>query len=65
MKAWYDGSKKPGFDMRAKTTQTRNERQEIWDSAILAAAEFVRRFDDYDETRALQIHELLSTKLPR
>ena len=65
MKVFYDGSHKPGFDMRAENTQKRTERQEIWDSAVLATAEFVRRFDDYDEKRALQICELLSTKLPR
>ncbi len=65
MEPWYDGSYAPGKDRRAANVDSRTEQQKDWDSAILAAAEFVRRLDDYDETRALAIHELLSTKLPK
>lgn len=65
MKVWYDGSYAPGKDRRAASVERRTEQQKDWDAAILAAAEFVRRLDGYDETRALAIHELLSTKLPK
>ncbi|HEX8249011.1 MAG TPA: hypothetical protein VF599_12610 [Pyrinomonadaceae bacterium] len=64
MKVWYDGSNgKP--DRRATDTLSRTDEQKTWDSAILVAAEYVRRLDNYDETRALQILNLLSTKLPK
>ena len=65
MKVWYDGSGASGKDRRAASVEDRTEQQKGWDAAILAAAEFVRRLDDHDETRALAIHELLSTKLPK
>ncbi len=65
MKVWYDGTYAPGKDRRATSVESRTEQQKDWDSAILAAAELVRRMDGYDETRALAIHELLSTKLPK
>lgn len=58
MRPWFES-------MRAESTSTRTERQQAWDSAILAAAEFVRRLDNYDESRAILIHELLSTNLPQ
>lgn len=65
MRCWYDGTDGRGFDARASDNQQRNEQQCAWDSAILTAAELVRRLDNYDESRALAIHELLSTKLPK
>lgn len=44
--------------------KSRTPEQRSWDSAILASAEFVRRFCDYDEAIALQIHKLLCDQLP-
>lgn len=68
MLPWYQSREVGGIkvgDMRAKSSKARTEQQIVWDHAILAAAEFVRRLDNYDESRAILIHELLSTKLPQ
>ena len=65
MKVWFDGSTKNRPDFRADEVLSRSDEQKAWDSAILAAAEFVRRLDDYDESRAILILELLSTNLPK
>lgn len=64
MHCWYTCQPNGFEDMRAKSNARRTEQQRVWDHAILAVAEFVRRLDGYNETRALAIHELLSTKLP-
>lgn len=67
MRPWYTASS--GIvshgDMRAADNRNRTAEQIAWDRAILTAAEFVRRLDNYDETRALAIHGLLSTHLPK
>ena len=68
MRPWYAEQKPFDFkyeDMRASSTETRTGQQRVWDHAILTAAEFIRRLDGYDETRATLIHKLLSTELPK
>ena len=40
----------------------RTEGERIWDAAIMAAAEYVRRLTNYNEMLALTIHDLLTTK---
>jgi rubredoxin len=52
-----------GFQ-KAESVESRTPEQRAWDSAILAVSEFVRRRQGHDETLALEIHNLLSTKLP-
>lgn len=59
MESWF------ADNILAKSVAGRSHDQRVWDSAILAASEFIRRYTDYDEHTAGQIHGLLSTKLPR
>lgn len=47
---------KPWFGKHWKYSESEIK---AWNSAILAAGEFIRRFDDYDETRSLAMLELL------
>lgn len=49
---------------RAASIKSRTTDQKIWDSAILTAGEFIRRLDNYDESRCTALAELLSTNLP-
>ncbi|MGH2359745.1 MAG: hypothetical protein ACRDGM_04275 [bacterium] len=68
MRPWYAELKLKGArqqDMRAESSRTRTEQQCVWDQAILAAAELLRRLHHYDETESLMIHGLLTTKLPK
>jgi hypothetical protein len=58
MRAWFE--ERCADDVRSRTVE-----QRAWDSAILAASEYVRRRTNYDERFALEIHDLLSTKLPK
>jgi hypothetical protein len=63
MRVWWSKVfDKDGWRKRPKR-DARTVEQAIWDNAIFAAAEFVRRFDCYDETRARAIHALLSSEL--
>lgn len=48
----------------ALTVKERTPEQRAWDSAILAASEYLRRRMDSDETLALELHDLVSTRLP-
>jgi hypothetical protein len=65
MKVWYVDEKRKR-DMRSGDDQRdRTPQQVVWDSAILAAAEFVRRRHGGDEKLALEIMGLLSNKLPK
>jgi hypothetical protein len=54
MKVWFE---KRGT---AKTVKVRTEFQRGWDSGVMAALEFVRRMQDYDETLALEIMKLMT-----
>lgn len=60
MKVWYAGKNRCAADVRTRTPE-----QKAWDSAILMAAEFIRRYDNYDEERSLAILQLGSTELPK
>lgn len=53
--SYGDGKKKYKRDERTDT-------ERAWDRAILAAAEYVRRLMDYDESIALPVHDLLTPK---
>lgn len=67
MRPWYSesGNGKNHFpSMKSGTVQERNRDQRIWDHAILASAEYVRRRLDGNEKLALEIHGLLSSSLP-
>lgn len=44
----------------AITTKSRTDQQKIWDSAVLACSEYVRRLTDYDENLAGALHLLLT-----
>jgi hypothetical protein len=68
MAPWYSEERGHKFtfpDMRADTISGRTPEQKIWDHAILAAAELIRRLGGNDNERALAIHGLLSTNLPK
>lgn len=68
MRPWYTAHKVSKLnyeDMRADSEPTRTDQQRVWDHAILAAAEFIRRLHNYDESEAALIHLLLSTCLPK
>ena len=56
MRQWFDGR-------RAIEVASRTPEQRGWDSAILAASEYVRRRTK-NERFSLEIHDLLSVKLP-
>lgn len=51
-------------DIRADESEERDIEQRGWDSGVMAAAEFVRRYSK-DEDLALQIHGLLCHDLPK
>lgn len=57
MEPWLDKRGKPVRNVRDRTPE-----QRAWDSAILAASEFVRRITNYDEELAGAIHCLLTQK---
>lgn len=50
---------------RLPKSDNRTDGERAWDSAVLACSEFVRRLMDYDETIAIQVHRLLSSKKRR
>jgi hypothetical protein len=58
MKLWFEGRSSP-------SVARRTDNQKGWDSAILAAAEYVRRRMNYDEDLSLEIHKLLSSSIGR
>jgi hypothetical protein len=45
----------------APSVRERTAEQTAFDDGVMAAAEYVRRLMDYDETIALRIHDLLTT----
>jgi hypothetical protein len=55
MRLWltYGKREKPAKDGRSREEQA-------WDQAVLACGEFVRRYMDYEECVALQLHGLLT-----
>jgi hypothetical protein len=57
MQEWFDGRQCDGTDYRTAE-------QRAWDGGVLASAELVRRLENYDETIALAVCELLTVKLP-
>ncbi len=57
MKPWFKFGK-------CKDNEKRTSEQQAWDSAILTAAEFVRRRMNYDEKLALEICKLLISEIP-
>lgn len=48
-----------------KSPDERTPEQRAWDSAILAASEYLRRVTDYDEALAFAIHDLLTPVEPQ
>lgn len=67
MRPWYchtEGPKIVFADMRSNSAGERTDQQKIWDHAIITAAELVRRLEG-DEVIATQIHQLLSSYLPK
>ena len=56
MRIWFSGRS-------AVKDEDRTENQKGWDSAVIAVSEYVRRRQDYDETLALEIRQMLSTEL--
>lgn len=57
MKPWWDGRRSAG-------PHYRSEAQKNWDSAIMAAAEYIRRRTK-NEGLSYEVHSLISSKLPK
>lgn len=52
-------------DRQAASAKERTPEQRAWDSAIMAAAEYLRRRLNYEEKLSLELCELASTRLPK